>query len=107
MTDLTETPASRTDTEVIVSVRNLKKHFPIMGGLFRRQVSAVRAVDGVSFDIHRGETLGLVGESGCGKSTTGRVLLQLDDATSGSVFFEDQDLTTLSTGAMRRVRPRA
>ncbi len=107
MTDVTATPASSTDTEVIVSVRNLKKHFPIMGGLFRRQVNAVRAVDGVSFDIHRGETLGLVGESGCGKSTTGRVLLQLDDATSGSVFFEDQDLTTLSTGAMRRVRPRA
>ena len=96
-----------TDNEVIVRVRGLKKHFPIMGGVLRRQVGAVRAVDGVSFDIHKGETLGLVGESGCGKSTTGRVLLQLDPATEGSIFFEDTDLTKLSTSEMRQIRPRA
>jgi len=95
------------ETEVILRVRNLKKHFPIMKGVFRRQVGAVRAVDGVSFDVKRGETLGLVGESGCGKSTTGRVLLQLHKATEGEVIFEGTDLTKLSTSQMRKVRPRA
>lgn len=103
----TVTTASTDDREVIVSVRNLKKHFPIVGGILRRQVGAVRAVDGVSFDIHKGETLGLVGESGCGKSTTGRVLLQLDRATEGEVIFEGQDLTQLKGEALRAVRPRA
>ena len=107
MTDVQDHVTEPMDGDVIVSVRNLKKHFPIMKGLFRRQVGAVRAVDDVSFDIHRGETLGLVGESGCGKSTTGRVLLQLDHATDGSIVFEGEELTTLSTAAMRRVRPRA
>ena len=74
--------------EPLVKVTNLKKHFPIMRGVFRRQVGAVQAVDGVSFNIYEGETLGLVGESGCGKSTTGRVILQLMDATDGSVEFQ-------------------
>jgi ABC-type oligopeptide transport system ATPase subunit len=63
--------------EILVEVKNLKKHFPIMRGVLRRQVGAVQAVDGVSFNIYKGETLGLVGESGCGKSTTGRTILQL------------------------------
>jgi oligopeptide transport system ATP-binding protein len=80
-------------------------HFPLTHGiLFQRKVGAVRAVDGVSFDIHRGETLGLVGESGCGKSTTGRALLQLHKPTSGSVRFEGQDLVTLGAEEMRRMR---
>lgn len=105
-TNLGGMTAKADEREVLVSVRNLKKHFPIMKGLVRRQVGAVRAVDGVSFDIYRGETLGLVGESGCGKSTTGRVLLQLDKATDGDVIFDGEDLTEMSTGAMRKLRPR-
>ena len=91
--------------EVLVSVKDLKKHFPIMQGVFRRQVGSVKAVDGVTFDIYRGETLGLVGESGSGKSTTGRVILQLDRATSGTVSFEGQDLSALGAGEMRKLRP--
>ncbi len=92
--------------EVLVSVHDLKKHFPIMKGVFRRQVGAVKAVDGVSFDIHHGETLGLVGESGSGKSTTGRVILQLDPATEGSVVFEGVELTKTKGEKLRGLRPR-
>lgn len=92
--------------EVLVSVNGLKKHFPIMKGVFRRQVGAVRAVDGISFDVHTGETLGLVGESGSGKSTTGRVVLQLDDATEGSVVFDGDELTTMGSNDVRKLRPR-
>jgi oligopeptide transport system ATP-binding protein len=90
--------------ETLVSVRNLKKHFPIYRGVFRRQVGAVRAVDGVTFDIYKGETLGLVGESGCGKSTTGRTILQLLGPTEGEVLFQDKNLTRLSRGDLRRAR---
>ena len=92
--------------EVLVSVRGLKKHFPVTKGMFRRKVGAVRAVDGVSFDIHRGETLGLVGESGSGKSTIGRTMLQLEKATEGSVVFDGIELVGLAAGALRRTRPR-
>ena len=94
------------NSEVLVSVTDIKKHFPITKGLFGRQVGAVRAVDGVSFDIYRGETLGLVGESGSGKSTTGRVILQLDEATEGTVSFENRDLTEMSGSEVRQLRPR-
>lgn len=94
------------EADVIVSVTNLKKHFPITKGVFRRQVGAVRAVDGVSFDILRGETLGLVGESGSGKSTAGRVILQLELATEGEVMFEDIDLTKTTGNKLRSLRPR-
>lgn len=90
--------------EVLVEVRNLKKYFPINRGVFRRQVGAVQAVDGITFDIYRGETLGLVGESGCGKSTTGRTILQLLEPTDGQVIFEDKDLTSLSKSDLRRAR---
>ncbi len=91
----------------LVRVENLKKHFPITRGiLFQRQVSAVIAVDGVSFDIYRGETLGLVGESGCGKTTAGRTLLQLYRPTAGSVFFDGVDLSALNKEALRRMRRR-
>ncbi|MDH3295805.1 MAG: dipeptide ABC transporter ATP-binding protein [Acidimicrobiia bacterium] len=94
------------EREVLVKVSDLKKHFPIMKGVFRRQVGAVRAVDGITFDIYKGETLGLVGESGSGKSTTGRVLLQLDLATEGSVVFEGRELTTTTGEELRGLRPR-
>jgi len=92
--------------DVLVRVRNLKKYFPITGGLLGRRVGTVRAVDGVSFDIQAGETLGLVGESGCGKSTTGRAILQLQRPSAGQVFFEDDDLTKLGTGELRLLRPK-
>jgi oligopeptide transport system ATP-binding protein len=92
--------------EVLVEIRDLKKHFPITGGLLKRQVGAVRAVDGVSFDIYRGHTLGLVGESGSGKSTIGRVLLQLDNATEGSVRFDNVELTRTKGEKLRKLRPR-
>ncbi|MFW6096971.1 MAG: ABC transporter ATP-binding protein [Chloroflexota bacterium] len=90
--------------EVLVEVRNLKKYFPINRGVFRRQVGAVQAVDGITFDIYKGETLGLVGESGCGKSTTGRTILQLLEPTDGQVIFEDKELTSLSKSDLRRAR---
>ncbi|MEW6504915.1 MAG: dipeptide ABC transporter ATP-binding protein [Chloroflexota bacterium] len=96
-----------TSTEVLLQVRDLVKHFPIMRGtLIQRQVGAVRAVDGISFDVFRGETLGLVGESGCGKSTTGRAILQLYRPTSGSVVFEGVDLVKLKGEELRKMRRR-
>ena len=81
------------------------KHFPITRGIFRRQVGTVKAVDGISFEIKGRETLGLVGESGCGKSTTGRLILQLLEATSGKVFFKEHELTSISKTDLRKQRP--
>ncbi|MFL7867931.1 MAG: ABC transporter ATP-binding protein [Anaerolineales bacterium] len=94
-----------TTNNVLLSVDNLVKHFPIMRGIiFQKQVAAVHAVDDVSFTIHQGETLGLVGESGCGKSTTGRTILQLYRPTSGSVIFDDVDLVALQGEELRKMR---
>jgi len=90
--------------DVLLKVDNLVKHFPIMRGIFQKQVGAVRAVDDVSFYITRGETLGLVGESGCGKSTTGRAVLQLYRPTSGEVHFEGKELTTMKGEELRSMR---
>lgn len=93
------------EKNVILRVNNLKKHFPINRGLiFQRQVGAVKAVDGISFDIRRGETLGLVGESGCGKSTTGRTILKLYEPTEGEVYFRDNNLADASSSEMRKYR---
>src|SRR5262244_2449426 len=88
----------------LLQVKNLKKYFPIRGGLFSREVARVHAVDDVSFTIQRGETLGLVGESGCGKSTTGRCILRLIEPTAGEVIFDDRNVTTLDKRALRHLR---
>ena len=90
--------------EPLLQVNDLKMHFPIYRGVFQRQVGAVRAVDGVSFDVRRGETLGLVGESGCGKSTTGRTILQLYKPTAGTVTFDGTDLVKLKGEQLRQMR---
>ncbi len=93
------------DGTVLLQVKDLVKHFPLRGGTFlRHTVGEIHAVSGVSFNISEGETLGLVGESGCGKSTTGRAILQLIAPTSGSVKFEGVELTALSKSEMRRMR---
>ena len=93
-----------TNGEALVEVRELVKHFPIRQGLLQRQVGAVRAVDGVSFDVLRGETLGIVGESGCGKSTTARLVLRLMDPTSGSVKFQGQEISTIKGAELKALR---
>ncbi len=92
--------------EPLLEVRDLVKHFPVGGGLFGHPRALIRAVDGVSFAIRPGETLGLVGESGCGKTTTGRCILQLERPTRGQVVFEGQELTRLSDAELRPVRRR-
>lgn len=91
-------------SEPIVQIENLKKHFPIYGGVLRRRVAAVHAVDGVSFDVKKGETTGLVGESGCGKTTLGRTMLHLIKPTSGTVRYMGRDISKLGGKEMRRLR---
>ena len=100
--DSTQTLGTR--SQYLVQVRDLRTYFPARSRALGRNAEYVRAVDGVSFDILRGSTLGLVGESGCGKSTTGRVVLQLYPATAGHVYFEGQDLTTLQGEPLRQTR---
>jgi oligopeptide transport system ATP-binding protein len=102
--DIAKMSTDINNNNVLLRVDNLMMHFPIRRGVFQRQVGAVRAVDGVSFQVKRGETLGLVGESGCGKSTTGRTILQLYKPTAGEVYFDNVNLVTLKGEQMRKMR---
>src|SRR5690625_2976331 len=88
----------------LLKVENLKKYFPIKGGFLGRTVNNVKAVDDITFEIQEGETVSVVGESGCGKSTTGRAILRLDEPTAGSVEFDGEDLLSLSQGQLRKRR---
>ncbi|HLU10523.1 MAG TPA: oligopeptide/dipeptide ABC transporter ATP-binding protein [Oceanobacillus sp.] len=103
----TEAQNTQNGREVVLEVNNLKKYFPINAGIIiQRQIGAVKAVDDVSFKVYKGETLGLVGESGCGKSTTGRTVLQLYRPTAGEVIFEGQDLVSMPAAELRKMRRR-
>ncbi|MFR7935414.1 MAG: ABC transporter ATP-binding protein [Clostridium perfringens] len=94
------------EDNTVLKVENLKKYFPIKAGVFSKTVGHVKAVDGVSFTIDKGETLGLVGESGCGKSTTGRAILRLFEKTDGNVYFEGKDIFDLKKKELRALRPK-
>jgi oligopeptide transport system ATP-binding protein len=91
-------------SEPLLQVKGLKKYFPITGGVFGKKVGEVKAVDDVTFTVYKGETLGIVGESGCGKSTTGRMLLRLIEPTAGSIVFEGKEVTTLPKAELRKMR---
>jgi oligopeptide transport system ATP-binding protein len=109
MTSAVDTPGTTNGMaaqgDVLIDVRGMKVYFPVTAGLiFQRKLADVKAVDGISFEIRKGETLGLVGESGCGKSTTGRAILQLYRPTEGEIKFGETELTTLKGGALRRMR---
>ncbi|SCW84531.1 peptide/nickel transport system ATP-binding protein [Paenibacillus tianmuensis] len=88
----------------LLQVHNLKKHYPIHGGLFRKQIGSIQAVNDFSLTMRRGETVGLVGESGCGKSTTGRAIMRLIEPTAGTIFFEGQDITRIKGEGLRQIR---
>ncbi len=97
-------PGVDSNSDAIISVRRLRKHFPVGNSLFSRNKSLLKAVDDVSFDVERGKTMGLVGESGCGKTTTLKVLLGLEEPTDGQIFFEGEDVATMSRAGKRELR---
>jgi oligopeptide transport system ATP-binding protein len=99
-------PAATPESANLVDVQNLKVYFPIRAGAFQRTIGSVKAVDDISFEVRRGETLGLVGESGCGKSTTGRAVIRLREPTAGTVFFDGQDLAKVEKEKLRKLRRR-
>ncbi|WBL77883.1 ATP-binding cassette domain-containing protein [Bradyrhizobium xenonodulans] len=101
-----EQPSSAVKSDLILDVRDLKVHFPVYGGLLQREIGSVKAVDGVSFQLHGSETLGLVGESGCGKSTTGLAILRMLQITSGKIVFESIDITNYNRRQMLPIRRR-
>ena len=101
---LTETEATKGQPDVILRVEDVKKYFPVHRGFLQRTIGYIQAVDGVSFDVHRGETLGLVGESGCGKSTLGRTVLRLIEPTDGKILFEGKDITKLPKRSLKPYR---
>ncbi|PFK33028.1 peptide ABC transporter ATP-binding protein [Bacillus cereus] len=96
--------ATQINKRELLQVQNLKQYFPIKKGILGRSISYIKAVDDISFTIYEKETVSIVGESGCGKSTTGRAILRLDEATSGKIIFQDKDLLALNNSAMRKVR---
>ena len=104
MEEIKKTPD--TENEYLLEVKNLVKWFPIKSSFFKQTIGNVRAVDGISFTIKRGQTMGLVGESGCGKSTAGRTILRLLEKTSGEVWFDGKEIFSLSKEELRRMRPR-
>lgn len=97
------TPREVRKGDGLLAVQDLKKHFPVKGGILKRQVGAVRAVDGVTFSLERGTTLGLVGESGCGKSTLGKTVLRLHDPTGGRIYFDGEDITDAGKSRRREI----
>lgn len=101
---MSEQTATVENKDVLLEVKDLKKYYPITAGFFRRKVGDVKAVDGISLSLNKGETFGLVGESGCGKSTTGRTILRLTDPTEGQIFFDGQDITNLKGSKLREIR---
>lgn len=101
---LTTINSNKNRFKTLLEVKNLKTYYPVKGGFFRRTVANVKAVDDVSFEIKKGETLGLVGESGCGKSTAGRTILRLINPTDGQIIFDGKDITNIQGRALREAR---